>query len=273
MPYSTGPVVKALSPLAPKVESVSDLVYDAIVDAIVSGAIPAGGQLSEASLAGQLQVSKTPVREALLRLREVGLIDDRYLRGNRVVERSKELVRLAYDVRATLESGIARLAAERASADQARMLVDAAKQSLDAARHHDVPAFQESDARFHALAAEISDSERLASLAENASLLTRVLRESFAPTKGDATTCGRAHVQIASAVSRRAAAAAADAAFAHVKFVESLVERTLAAGEGETGGPLAHRRRGGRSGVPREAAVSQDVGTDGRTGARAGQWS
>lgn len=217
-----------LGPLTPRVDSVSELAYDAIVDAIVSGSLPPGVQLSEATLADQLQVSKTPVREALLRLREVGLIDDRYLRGNRVVERTSELARQAYDVRATLESGIARLAAERTDDARARLLVDAAQLSLDAARRNDVGAFQDADRHFHVLAAEVAGSERLARLSENASLLTRVMRRRFAPTKSDATTCGRAHVQIAAAIRRRDQSAAAGAAFAHVKFVWSLVERELA---------------------------------------------
>jgi DNA-binding GntR family transcriptional regulator len=221
-------MTKALGPLTPKVDSVSELAYDAIVDAIVSGTIPPGGQLSEATLASQFQVSKTPVREALLRLREVGLIDDRYLRGNRVVERTEELARMAFDVRATLESGIARLAAERTDSTQSKLLTEAAQRSLDAARRHEVAAFQEADRRFHAFASEIADSARLARLSDNASLLTRVMRRRFAPTKSDATTCGRQHVQIAAAIRRRDKSEAADAAFDHVKFVWSLVEREIA---------------------------------------------
>lgn len=62
-------------------KSLTDLAHDSIRQLIVSGEIGLGEQLSEASLAAQLGISKTPVREALLRLRVDGLIDIQPQRG------------------------------------------------------------------------------------------------------------------------------------------------------------------------------------------------
>ena len=62
-------------------KSLTDLAHDSIRQLIVSGEIALGEQLSEASLAAQLGISKTPVREALLRLRVDGLIDIQPQRG------------------------------------------------------------------------------------------------------------------------------------------------------------------------------------------------
>jgi DNA-binding GntR family transcriptional regulator len=56
-------------------KSLTDLAHDSIRQLIVGGELVMGAQLSEATLAGQLGISKTPVREALLRLRVDGLID------------------------------------------------------------------------------------------------------------------------------------------------------------------------------------------------------
>jgi DNA-binding GntR family transcriptional regulator len=62
-------------------KSLTDLAHDSIRQLIVSGQIGLGEQLSEASLAAQLGISKTPVREALLRLRVDGLVDIQPQRG------------------------------------------------------------------------------------------------------------------------------------------------------------------------------------------------
>jgi DNA-binding GntR family transcriptional regulator len=61
--------------------SLTDLAEERIRTLIVSGAFSLGEQLSEAQLAAQLGISKTPVREALLRLRVDGLIDIQPQRG------------------------------------------------------------------------------------------------------------------------------------------------------------------------------------------------
>jgi len=61
--------------------SLTDLAEERIRELIVSGAFSLGEQLSEAQLAARLGISKTPVREALLRLRVDGLIDIQPQRG------------------------------------------------------------------------------------------------------------------------------------------------------------------------------------------------
>lgn len=62
-------------------KSLTDLAHGSIRQLIVGGELPMGAQLSEATLAAQLGISKTPVREALLRLRADGLIDIQPQRG------------------------------------------------------------------------------------------------------------------------------------------------------------------------------------------------
>jgi DNA-binding GntR family transcriptional regulator len=53
----------------------SDVIYDALMDALVSGRLAPGQLLHDRELAEDLQVSRTPVREALQRLQEVGLVE------------------------------------------------------------------------------------------------------------------------------------------------------------------------------------------------------
>ena len=52
--------------------SISDQAYESILEEIVVGNIPAGAAISEHSLAKQLNISRTPVREAIRRLKHEG---------------------------------------------------------------------------------------------------------------------------------------------------------------------------------------------------------
>lgn len=81
-----------LQPLASRPANLTDLVLDALRQSIVDQTLAPGQQVSEASLAKSLQVSKTPVREALLRLRHIGLVEPAS-RGLRVVRPSAGTIR------------------------------------------------------------------------------------------------------------------------------------------------------------------------------------
>jgi len=64
----------ALLPLGPR-RSAAEIAYERLREAIITLALPPGTVLSRADLAARLGVSQTPVREALIRLQEEGLID------------------------------------------------------------------------------------------------------------------------------------------------------------------------------------------------------
>jgi len=87
-------------------------VYHQLREAIVDGTLPASAPLTELALAAQYNVSRTPVREALRRLEQDGLVE-RGARGMQVRGRSPEEILEIYEVRITLEAAAARAAAER----------------------------------------------------------------------------------------------------------------------------------------------------------------
>ncbi|GAB1422558.1 GntR family transcriptional regulator [Anaerolineales bacterium] len=62
-------------------QSASDVVFDALREAIISGRLPAGTALIEAKLADEFGLSKTPIREALQRLTYSGLVDFELAKG------------------------------------------------------------------------------------------------------------------------------------------------------------------------------------------------
>lgn len=86
--------------------------YHQIRDAIMNGSLAPGASLVEKALASWCGVSRTPIREALLRLEQDGLVE-RTSRGLVVRQRSPEEVLDIYEVRIVLEAAAARVAAER----------------------------------------------------------------------------------------------------------------------------------------------------------------
>ena len=65
-------------------------VYERLRDEIIAGSLEPGEQLVEARIATEFGVSKTPVREALIRLQRDGLVEIEPYRGARVLEPSAE---------------------------------------------------------------------------------------------------------------------------------------------------------------------------------------
>lgn len=199
--------------------SISEMVYDAIRQAIIDKTLPPGSSVSEVDLARDLNVSKTPVREALLRLRELHVVESDGNRGLRVVHPSRAAITEAYEARWGLESATASLAAARASDAQRALVREAADESVVCAEAYRREEFGRRDRVFHHRIAEAAASPRLAELANNALLVTGVLRARDAPMSGDSVTCAREHVDIAEAIQQGEEKSAADLAAAHVQHV------------------------------------------------------
>ncbi|TVT26311.1 GntR family transcriptional regulator [Amycolatopsis rhizosphaerae] len=92
-------------------------VYDRVRELIVSGVYLPGRPVTEQDLSERLEVSRTPVREALRRLESDGLVRGAR-RGVTVVELDRKALRDAYHVRASLEGLTAELAAVRQRAGE-----------------------------------------------------------------------------------------------------------------------------------------------------------
>jgi DNA-binding GntR family transcriptional regulator len=88
-----------------------DAVYAQILEKILDGTLPAGYQLREGELAARFGVSKTPLRDALVRLQADGLVSIPPYRSAVVVGYSHQDLREIYEVRELLEGACARDAA------------------------------------------------------------------------------------------------------------------------------------------------------------------
>lgn len=109
--------------------SISEQVYRSLRASLLDGAYSSGARLSEAGLAQHLDVSRAPVREALERLVQEGLVVRRPRRGTFVRCYDRTQIREIMELRHVLEAAAGRLAVVRASDEE----LDAMKRLLDAA--------------------------------------------------------------------------------------------------------------------------------------------
>jgi len=120
-------------PPLPRSTTTSDLVVDAIREAILSGRLQPGETLVERRLAELLGVSKTPVREALITLAASGLVTVTPNRGAVVRAVSTDDVYKAYEVRLLLEPWAVGRTVREGGLSTA---TTAAKAALEDARQH-----------------------------------------------------------------------------------------------------------------------------------------
>src|SRR6478736_5779164 len=100
----------------------ADFVYDSLRDAISDGRIAGGERVREEEVARNLGVSRTPVREALQRLQQRGLLALGAGRGLVVAQLSQQQVVELYAMREILEGSAARFAAKHATAVEIEIL-------------------------------------------------------------------------------------------------------------------------------------------------------
>jgi DNA-binding GntR family transcriptional regulator len=96
----------------------ADEVYDQLVNAIMARDIGPDDRLVQEKLAAELDISRTPVREALLRLEKEGVLHQANSGGFRLANISEEETRELYQARAAIEGQAARILTVRKDADE-----------------------------------------------------------------------------------------------------------------------------------------------------------
>jgi GntR family transcriptional regulator, rspAB operon transcriptional repressor len=154
--------------------------YLVLRDAIVCGELEPGRQLSENELAELLGVSRTPVREALIRLRDDRLIEIVPQLGTFVTHISEAGVADAQFIREALECAAVRLTAERARGDDLAALDGIVARQQEVRDADDYDRFYVLDDEFHGALMELSGHGVAWSLAQRANgHLNRVRRLSL----------------------------------------------------------------------------------------------
>lgn len=143
-----------------------DKVYAAIRQRILENEYPPGHQALEQEIAEELGVSRTPVREALIRLETDGLVELIPRRGFRVVPIVASDMKEIYELLTSLESMASELLARRkASSEEIEPMVRATDDMERALENDDLEAWAEADERYHRALIELCGNRRLLNMA------------------------------------------------------------------------------------------------------------
>jgi len=158
--------------------SLVEQVRDAVLDEIASGRWAAGSRVIQEQLAQELGVSRQPVQQALLLLREQGVLREAPGRGLEVVPLVAEQIEQVYELRAVIEGLAARRAAERGAARAAAEGPALVATGRAAVAVGDLPALVAADQAFHRFLYELSGNALIApAMAAHWTQLQRAMAE------------------------------------------------------------------------------------------------
>ncbi|HPP37063.1 MAG TPA: GntR family transcriptional regulator [Thermosynergistes sp.] len=141
-----------------------EAAFEKIKEAIIKGHFKPGEKLVEQTLAQEMGVSRTPVREAIRRLEAEGFVVSIPRKGVVVSRADKEEIVQLYSIRAELEGLAARWAIENADEDDMRKLDEAISRMEETAASGDLDGVVQSNALFHDAIAQASKSRILCTL-------------------------------------------------------------------------------------------------------------
>lgn len=198
---------------------VNQQVYNHLHSLIVTRQLAPGTRLDEQALAAEMGVSRTPVREAVGRLVEKGLVEYRPYQGSFVRTLSPQEVSDIYQVRRALEELAIRLTIDKLTPEK----LDALREVLDeigqAMQRGDMAAVSEADGRFHSLIARFSENatliDQLDALGQQVQLIRVMANENPEVVK----RTGLQRPQILAALEARDADLAARLLGEHIEFV------------------------------------------------------
>jgi DNA-binding GntR family transcriptional regulator len=182
-----------------------DEAYVRLRDAILDGTLEAGEQLRDAQLSAWLGISRTPIREALARLEESGLVESAPNRYTRVAPLDRRDAQDAFQVVAALQALAAALGVPRVSNAELGAMRTANERFAKALTAGDVDAAIAADDAFHDVLVQASANAEVArSLERLMPRVRRLERVRFA------SLTGRRSVEQHAAIVERCAAADAD---------------------------------------------------------------
>lgn len=236
--------------------SLADTVAERLRAAIRDGSLPPGTRLVERRLAAQFGTSHIPIREALTRLVEEGLVERSPRRSARVAQLDARALGELETLRIVLEQFVVQRAQERWSRAAERDLRRIAREMVDAARRSDVAALHSLDESFHERLWRLADHRLLIEVV--AGLRSRISRFLLDTTEAlpeeELRAHAQTHVDLVDVIASGDAEAAARAIAAHITAAAHRIG--AAAGDDEPDDGLNQPGRG--AGRARKAPRHRD---------------
>jgi len=192
-------------------------VYDRIREDILNGVYREHEELKEATLGKMMEVSRTPVREALRQLELEGLVEIIPNKGARVTGITKKDIEDIYQIRYLLEGLSARWATEHVTEE----LIDKMEETLYLTEFHakkgNFGQVYELDSQFHELMYEASGSKMLNHILSDFHMYVTRIRKTSLATDNRSKNSTEEHRAILEAIKERNAEKAEECAHNHVK--------------------------------------------------------
>ena len=209
--------------------SLTSLVQREIERRILGGELAPGNKLNEADIAGELRVSRGPVREAFRALKQAGLVRTEKNRGVFVRQVSIEEANEIYEVRAALEGLIGRLAAKRIRPEQVEKIRAVVKKMHAVGRARDAEAYYPLNVQFHQLLCEAAGNKTLhANYRRVVNELDLYRRETILRSAENIPVSTRDHEAIVNAVAKGDEKLAARLLYEHVILSRERLHKALA---------------------------------------------
>lgn len=213
-----------------KPRSTAQNIFELMRSDIVLGVLKPLDPIRESEVAERLGVSRTPVREALLRLQNLGLVDIFPQSGTKVAPIRLEKVRATQLIREAVEVEVVRRACRDASDESLNVIAHLIEDQAVAAKRNDLRRLFELDEEFHRAIHEAAGLLAVADELEDMKVHLNRLRYVSVNWPRGADKITAEHEEILAALRRRDEDAAAAAMTKHLRAVLPVLER-MAEGE------------------------------------------
>lgn len=208
-----------------------DDATQALRDAILNGHLPSGTRLRQLDLAERLAISRTPIREALGRLQQEGLVEILPAAGVRVAVLNLEEAAELYDVREVLDGLAARLAATRADSATLTGLDKALARMKRCLDRGDSNQWFPAHVAFHDAIFSAAGNTRLRAMSSVVRLSIRHFHPLLLRTENRLEDALREHRAIFEAIAARNGVEAERLARTHIANAKEIVLKVLSQGE------------------------------------------
>lgn len=183
-----------------RASSLEELTYERLESDILEGVYKKGDSLTELGLSSRLGVSRTPVRSALHRLAEDGLVEIIPNRGAVVIGVTAEDLVSTYKIRMRLEGLASSMAAANITESELRALTESVELSEYYIKKNDPEHLKELDTEFHSIIYGASGSRMLCKILRDLHKNVKSYRRLSLSVPGRLEASQREHVEILEAI-------------------------------------------------------------------------
>jgi len=220
--------VSSLEPIR-STTSMAQNVKEIVRTAIVKGVLSPGELYSMQSLAQQLQVSRTPVRDALLALAEEGLVTFENNRGVRIATRTVEEIREIFELRGWIEGSAASKICEIASDEDIRLIQCCVTKMEEAVAKNETGKMWTADREFHFALHSIAKNQKASGIVDELRNLIVGSGVTVVHPGNDPENVVKMHRQIVECMVQRDAVAAARLTKEYLTITAELIIEKMSA--------------------------------------------